>query len=168
MLSASSARASSGKLRRGCCGLGRMRVVDMYWTRVDRKSLFCWSFMCTAPFFLIFLQYSEKAAQSAAESVGKFESCRGFFVLIYVLAQAAPRGAGAETILHFGTVLPKPYLPTGKGSQETLVSCASLVTFCASRKSPAGGRTSRFTPHPALKRGVGNTAPYGRWKESAV
>ena len=40
----------SGKLRRGCCGLGRMRVVDMYWTRVDRKSLFCWSFMCTAPF----------------------------------------------------------------------------------------------------------------------
>jgi hypothetical protein len=49
--------------------------------------------MCTAPFFLIFLQYSEKAAQSAAESVGKFESCRGFFVLIYVLAQAAPRGA---------------------------------------------------------------------------
>ena len=43
-----------------------------------------------------------------------------------------------------GHVLQTPRLPTGKGSQETLVSCASLGTFCAHRKYPAGGRTNRF------------------------
>ncbi len=38
----------------------------------------------------------------------------------------------------------EPLLADRKGSQETLVSCASLGTFCAYRKYPAGGRTRRF------------------------
>ena len=50
---ASSRRAASSKLRRGCWGLGDSCAREMYWTREDRKSLFRRLFMAVHSFFTI-------------------------------------------------------------------------------------------------------------------
>ncbi len=74
-------------------------------------------------------------------------------------------GAAVETIQNLGTVLPKTPLAAGKEVTKPLVSCASLVTFCAHRKSPAGGRTSRFphqSPARTNKRPLADESPAAR------
>ena len=61
--------------------------------------------------------------------------------------------AGRKSILNLGHVLPETSLADReRKSGNHLVSCASLDTFSAYRKSPAGGGTSRFNHQSQTKR----------------
>ncbi len=64
----------------------------------------------------------------------------------YTFQTVSGSGAERKSILHLGTVLQIPYLLTGKEVKKPSVSCASLVTFCAHRKSPAGGMDTPIPP----------------------